>query len=160
MAPQLLPSQQLSPLPDGADITTYQTLSYTTEPVALVRQSSARAVEARFGVLTSVSIWLYLSMSVVNPNAETTMNQKDLTLKVRPLRETIERSLTWEGGFTQPEPIQIGPFEVSVLVVVRRGFSPYAIWYRATRDGRTVVEVDRQPEFVRILARKLAEEAK
>ena len=86
-----------------------------------------------------------------------TITLKALTQQVRPLRETIERSLTWEGHYTRPAPIQVGPFMVEAFVVTQRGLRPYSIWYKASRDGATVIEVDRQPEFVRLLARRLAQ---
>jgi hypothetical protein len=83
------------------------------------------------------------------------LKQSEVAEKVRPLRLTIERSLTYEGEYTAPAAVTLGSLTLTASVMVRRGRFPFQIWYRAQRDGKTVIEVASSPEFVRLVQRAL-----
>lgn len=73
---------------------------------------------------------------------------------IRPLRETIEQSLTFEGEYRRPAPVTLHGVELSAYVLYRRGSrTPFSITYVAKRDGVTLVELSGADSFAGVLVR-------
>lgn len=84
------------------------------------------------------------------------MTKKAILAAIRPLRETIENSITWEGRFTVPEPVQIGDLTVVAWVAFNGHGAkvPYSIYYKALRGPAVVCDVKGAATFADVLKRK------